>query len=202
MEQQKAEPKKPRAELFTRSGVRLDEATSSLQKSLRMAREDEALYWSIELIRSGFGGHCWRRIQACAWGDFGLADPTVPMFVTLAFVAVMNGSKSLRPHEIRMEPLGPAILRICRAPASRGADDATWLTEERIKRGWKVAVRDEALDQHCERGRQMGRRLAFWFSTASRLANHVEIEGDRYGRAVRELLMLPQETPPDDAPAS
>ena len=199
MEQEKPVEKKERKELLTRGGFRLDEATSALQKSLRRSREEDSLFWACELIESGYGAHAWRRIQACAWEDFGLADPTVPMFVTLAFVAVMNGSKSMRPHEIRMEPLGPAILRLCRARASREGDDAVWLTQERRKRGWRLEIPDEARDQHTAAGRELGRGVAFWFETASVLANHIEVDGDKYGKAVRALLALPEETPPQDA---
>ncbi len=154
------------------------------------------------MIESGYGAHTWRRIQACAWEDIALGDPDAAMFVTLASVAVMNGSKSMRPHEIRMEPLGPTILRLCRARASREGDDAVWWAQESRKRGWRLEVADENLDEHTTRGREMGWGVAFWFAETSRLVNHVEVEGDRYGKAIRALLAPPEKAPPQDAPGS
>jgi len=202
MEQKKVEPKKPRTELVCRSGVRLDEATSSLHKAVRRGEEQAALYWSLGLIESGYAAHCWRRITAMAWEDIATGDPDAALFATLAFVAVMNGSKSLRPHEIRMEPLGPTILRLCRSTAkSREGDDATWWMQEQRRRGLRLEVQEYAKDEHTAAGRSLNRGRSFWFQEASRLVGHIEVAGDVYGRRVRELFAS-EETPPGDAPAA
>jgi len=96
---------------------------------------------------------------------------------------------------MRSEFLGVVLLRLCRSCKNREGDDAVWWAGERRKRGWRLAVPDEARDWHTRAGREMGRGLKHWFTEAARLENEVQIMGNRYGRLIRELLGSGEQEP-------
>lgn len=184
------------AEMRTVNGYHLDEVVSSLQKAIRRADEAGALYWSLELSESGFGAYAWRRFMTIAFEDVGLGDPQALLVTVAGWLATKESTKSFtKPPGMRTEALGVVVLTLCRAGKNREGDDAVWYASERRKRGWRLAVPDEALDWHTVRGRQMQRGLAFWFAEAARLENEVQIMGNRYGRLVRELLGSGEQEP-------
>ena len=49
------------AEQLTPGGHRCDEATSAMQKTIRRAKEREALYWATELAMAGYTAYVWKR---------------------------------------------------------------------------------------------------------------------------------------------
>ena len=185
-----------RRELVTKGGYDLGQVVSALQKAIRRADEAGALYWALELSDSGFGAYCWRRLLTIAVEDVGLGEPAAVVLTACAWWITKEKTKSFsRPPGMATEPLGVAVLTLCRAQKSREGDDAVWYASERRKRGWRLAVPDEALDWHTVRGRQMQRGLAHWFAEAARLENEVQIMGNRYGRLVRELLGSGEQEP-------
>jgi len=57
----------------TLGGYLTSEVTSALQKSIRRALEEEALFWATELDLAGFGANAWKRLRIIASEDIGLA---------------------------------------------------------------------------------------------------------------------------------
>ncbi len=66
---------KPHYVLKTKGGYLLDEVVSALQKCIRRGREEEAMYWALEMAESGCGKYLWRRLMIIGAEDVGLADP-------------------------------------------------------------------------------------------------------------------------------
>jgi replication-associated recombination protein RarA len=56
-------------------GYPLDEIVSALQKEIRRGKTEEAMWYAVELNRSGYGGYCWRRLMVVATEDVGVGDP-------------------------------------------------------------------------------------------------------------------------------
>lgn len=176
----------------TAGGYALDEVTSALQKCIRRGLEEEAMFWALEMADSGYGQYLWRRLMVIAAEDIGLADPQALIVASGGWLATKESTKSFTsPPGMKLEFLGPTILYLCRAPKNREGDDFCWYIMERRKRGLRLQVPDFALDEHTDRGRQMGRGRAFWFEEASKLHGTVEIDANKYGTLVRQLLNHP-----------
>lgn len=184
-----------RYELKTLGGYALDEVTSALQKCIRRGLEEESLFWALEMSDSGFGQYLWKRLMVIAAEDIGLADPQALALTTMGWLATKESTKSFSPKDgqpgMRLEFLGLVILYLCRAPKNREGDDFCWYIMERREKGWRLSVPDFALDDHTERGRQLGRGREFWFTEASKLSPEVQVKGNKYGALVRQLLQHP-----------
>jgi hypothetical protein len=144
--EQQALPVQPRREPPpTWRGYRLDEVTSSLQKSIRRGLEDDALFWAIELDHSGYGEYCWSRLFVVTSEDVGLADPHMPAVIHALYenwLAIRKRFRGRRPGPAtsiggERLPLAHAVLLLARAPKSRIVDHAnawhTHLAEEGIR---------------------------------------------------------------------
>lgn len=178
-----------RSEIRTKHGHPLDEVTSALQKSIRRGLEEEAMYWACELSESGYGQYLWKRLMVISSEDIGIADPMALVLTTCGWLATKGSTSSFtKPPGMRTEFVGPVILYLARSKKSREGDDFCWYIMERRQRGWKVAIPDFAVDDHTERGRRLKRGRRFWFEEASKLANMVVIEGNKYAAKVRELF--------------
>lgn len=181
--------KKPFYLAETTGGFQLDEVASALQKSIRRGLEQEAMFWVLELVESGYAKYAWKRLTIIAAEDIGIADLQAVIVTYAAWAATKDFSSSFsKAPGPRLEFLGPVVLYLCRAPKSREGDDFCWYVMERRARGWKIPVPDFAVDDHTARGRKLGRSREFWFREASKLVNAVVIQGNRYGAAVRELF--------------
>lgn len=181
--------KKPYYLARTAGGHPLDEVTSSLQKSIRRGLEEEALYWALEMAEAGYGQYLWKRLMVIAAEDIGIADPQALILTYAAWASTKDATSSFsKPPGMRTEFLGPVILYLARSKKSREGDDFTWFIMERRARGWKLPIPDFAVDDHTQRGRQLKRGRRFWFEEASKLANMVVIEGNKYAAKVRELF--------------
>lgn len=168
-------------ELKTHGGYRLDEVTSALQKCIRRGVEEESLFWALEMSDSGFGQYLWRRLMVIAAEDIGLADPQALTLTVSGWLATKEATKSFtQPPGMKTEFLGMALLYLCRAAKNREGDDFICYLMARRQRGLRLTVPDFALDEHTERGRQMGRGEEFWQEESSKLDKPVVIEGDKY----------------------
>lgn len=175
-------------ELKTHGGYALDEVTSALQKCIRRGLEEEAMYWALEMADSSYGQYLWRRLMVIAAEDIGLADPQALVLTTLGWIATKECTKSFtKTPGMKTEFLGMVILHLCRAAKNREGDDFACYMMERRKRGLWLPIPDYALDEHCERGRQMGRGEEFWWMESSKLNKAVPIEGDKYKGLLRGL---------------
>lgn len=181
--------KKPFYLAETTGGYPVGEVTSSLQKSIRRGLEQEAMFWVLELVESGYAKYAWKRLTIIAAEDIGIADLQAVIVTYAAWAATKDFSSSFsKAPGPRLEFLGPVVLYLCRAPKCREGDDFCWYIMERRKRGWKLQVPDFALDDHTNRGRKMKRGRKFWFDEASKLENAIEVRENMYGKLVRELL--------------
>jgi len=71
--------------LETVHGYPLDEAVSALQKCVRRSMVDEALWWAMEMNKSGFAAYCYRRLMVIANEDIGIADHFAPVLVNACY---------------------------------------------------------------------------------------------------------------------
>jgi replication-associated recombination protein RarA len=154
-------------------GYEFAEVASALQKCVRRGQEEQALYWSAELDRSGYGRYLWYRLQIIACEDVGLAEgPQLFAEIRALYEAWKEVLAKKHGHKPERLFLGQAILRLVRAKK-------TELVGEALSCHWEIndklfEIPDYALDPHTERGRKMGREMPdFWDITY-----HLENEGD------------------------
>ena len=139
------------------------EVVSALQKCIRRGLDDDAVYWAVELERSGLGAWCWKRLRVIVSEDVGLAWPEGPAVIAALHAAYLdlkrNAPKVPRQRPWRM-PLVHAVLALARAPKSRLVD-VVQITA--FRDGERRELPDVALDRHTGRGRRMGRGWQhFW----------------------------------------
>jgi len=200
-----------------KSGVPYDEVISGLQKMIRRGKEREALVLAQELFDNGFHGAVARRLMIISAEDIGLANPAVVSQVyTLCLGYLMSKKES---SSGRVEPLAliMSIILLARSPKNRECDDAQIVTIARTKAGKdsaaKVISKNETVivDTHTQRGRarlatQAAETLQAYEDVAMRefltvgtqLSPHVEVDGNKWGREVRELYGLTYEGPDSD----
>jgi replication-associated recombination protein RarA len=149
-------------QLYTERGFDAREVVSALQKMIRRGQTDDALYWAVELDRSGYGAWCWKRLRIITSEDIGPAWPEGPAtihalhqtFLDLRKAEVRSGQKSSRMILIH------AVILLADAPKSRICDVANIVhyNDDEVRE-----LPDVALDQHTARGKRMGRgQDHFW----------------------------------------
>lgn len=165
-------------DIKTKKGYDFFECSSALQKCIRRGREDEALYWAVELYDSNFGEYVWKRLRIMSSEDVGLAEPLMPANIWALYRMYQEQAKK---KEDKNEPqrlfLTHAVLLLCRARKSRMIDWSllwAWLTHP-FRR---LEIPDFALDKHNERGRRLGRSWKHFFDEGTRLYPHQQAEGE------------------------
>lgn len=76
-----------RFKMKTKNGYNLDEVVSALQKSIRRGLEEDAMYWALEMVDSGYIRYMWRRLLVIASEDIGPADPQTVILISSLYVA-------------------------------------------------------------------------------------------------------------------
>lgn len=104
----------------TRRGYDAREVVSALQKSVRRSDVDAALYWSVEMARSGLGAWLWKRLRIIAVED---CSPEAVGLV--ADVKALNdqwaaAQKRSDGHEILF--VARAVISLATAPKNRVVD--------------------------------------------------------------------------------
>lgn len=140
----------------TKHGYPLDEVTSAMHKEIRLADEEAALFWGLELYEAA-PYYFWKRVLIQAAEDVGLADPYVVVIVS-ALAKAWEFCKQHSRWYVDPEHVVMALLVLCRAQKSTEVDDAKTLVDERMEAGLKLEVPDYALDVHTKRGKEMGRK--------------------------------------------
>ncbi len=139
------------------------------------------MFWALEMSDSGYGQYLWRRLMVIAAEDIGLADPQALTLTVSGWLATKESTKSFtQAPGMKTEFLGMVVLYLCRSPKNREGDDSVYYLLVRRKKGLRLQIPDYALDEHTERGRQMGRGEDFWWAESSKLDKPVVIEGDKY----------------------
>jgi len=126
----------------------MGEVRSALNKAIRRGQEDQALYWSTEIVRSGFEAYLWSTLFVIMSEDIGLAEPALPATMWGLYDMWELQRKKKNPNRPERLFWAQAVLLCVRARKSRIVDDALcahWGTDERL-----YEVPDEALDPHTQ----------------------------------------------------
>jgi hypothetical protein len=200
-----------------KSGAAYDEVNSGLQKMIRRGKEREALILAQEMFDSGFHAAVARRLMIIACEDIGLANPQLVSQVNMLCAGYLLAKKDCPSGRVEPLPLIMSIIMLARSPKNRECDDAQIVTIDRVKSGKdsaaEVISENEELivDCHTERGksrlsaqaaetRQPFADLATreFLTVGAQLTPHVEVNGNLWGREVREMYGLQYGEPDDD----
>lgn len=160
------------------NNYKLDEVVSALQKEIRRGNELMASYWVFELNESGFWRYCFRRLQVICGEDIGLANPEAMILISSTYSSLLAQDKIKKIIQVDNNIIGMVVCYLARSPKSRHVDYLGGVILKRKEQGWKPEIPDFALDQHCERGRAMGRGDDEFFRTGSMIKNKKHIEGE------------------------
>jgi replication-associated recombination protein RarA len=150
----------------TQNGYDTNEVVSALQKAVRRSNPDAAIYWAVELTRSGYGAWCWKRLRTIASEDIGPAAPGLAADIRALYENWKQEQKSEdKDNKAGVLYLIHACMALCLAPKNRAVDWAAW-AYDRMPR---LEIPDEALDQHTMRGKRMGRGSEHFIEEASKL---------------------------------
>lgn len=176
-EEQKIDKHKP-FELRTKNGYRLDEVVSALQKEIRRGNELMASYWAFEMNESGYWRYCFRRLQVVAGEDLGLANPEAMILVSSTYSSLLAQDKVKKIIQVDNNVLGFIVSYMARSKKSRVVDYIGGIILKRKEQGWKPKIPDYAIDEHTEKGRELGKDDNEFFREGSRIANKQKIEGE------------------------
>lgn len=162
-----------RPPIKTANNYNLDEVVSALQKAIRRGDERQALYWAVEMDKSGFAAYLWRRIFIICSEDIGLAEPNLPAQIMALYQMWEHLTKHSKKNGGQGEPINlfHAVMLLARAKKSRVVCDACVLHYESPEIVERLEIPDYALDQHTGRGRRMKRRLQHFLEEGARLEN-------------------------------
>lgn len=184
-------------------GYAADQAVSALQKEIRRADSDGAVWWAHELNMSGLGAWVWRRLFIITSEDIGLAEPDAP--------AVMNGlyqmSQVLLANQRKPEQGKPTVYPILqvlqaawylsRCPKNREVADLCGVLDFKHQMRDLRPIPDVALDQHTAAGRAMGRgALHFEDQTEAGgrwCKDEVEVDNNRWRKLFYSLWKVPND---------
>lgn len=110
-------------------GYAVDEVASAVQKCVRRGYEDQALYWSFEMMESPNKSHytnLWNRLKVIASEDVGLGQPFMPILIDV----LHRNWKQKHDHVFTIN----AVIALVRAHKSRMVDNAINM----IKSEWKL----------------------------------------------------------------
>jgi len=172
-------------EMRTKSGIPLDIAVSGLQKEIRRANVENAVFIVQDLVLAGFIRYAWRRLMIIAAEDCG-ADPSATILVNACYqndVASSQNFKNGKSNEGVL--ISQATVYLARCLKNRINDDIWCYLLEKRKAGAKPEVKDYFIDQHTEKGRKMGRDDDYWFKEASKIEN--EKGPNPYAKKMEEL---------------
>ena len=156
-------------QVITRRGYEFPEVSSAMQKSIRRADEDGALYWATELDMSGFGEYVWKRLRIIASEDVGIAAAVSGTVFALYQNWIDQRKKKDKNHAPERLFLVHAVILLCRSKKSRIVDHAliTYYHGNLPKR----PIPDYALDKHTPKGRARGRSWDHFWTEGTKLVN-------------------------------
>jgi replication-associated recombination protein RarA len=154
----------------TRRGYQVHEVISAMQKAIRRSQVEPALYWAIELDKSGHTGWAWGRLLTIASEDIGAAAPGVIADVK-ALQAIWKEGKSKGAGSGGLQIVHATIL-LAAAPKSRLVNFAAIIHgSDHMER---LEIPDEALDRHTRRGLSMGRGMDHFMEEGGKLVQPEE----------------------------
>ena len=187
----------------TKSGHPLDEAMSAIQKAVRRGREREAVYWTRELVESGFVRYMLRRLVLIASEECSSDLQLCANIGQLAQNVALSTKEFTGRQECIIET--QMVIALCRAAKSREACDASGVAYHAIKNGFRIEPHAAAVDMHTRRGRAMGKSLGD-FKNEGRYVAGATSDDPRCRNDYEELLWgerqpyLPRPEVPDGEP--
>ena len=169
-------------QVLTVNGFDMFEVVSAMQKSIRRCKEDDALYWGVEMFESGFVSYAWKRLIIIAMEDVGMADPNAIVQIKTLKDVYDSMTKDDKKGQFRL-PFVQAILYLVHAPKSRIVDWAQgfWF-DNNVCQEIRKEIPDYALDTHTRRGKKMGKGINEFFSEGSILENHKVMPNEDFYR--------------------
>ena len=168
-------------QIKTINGYDFFEASSAFQKAIRRGEEDEAMFWMVEIHKSGYAKYLWKRIIIIASEDVGLGDPDVIVRIMALKQSYDYLVKEQNTHNAEILPFIQAALTLIRAKKSRFIDlaYAVYWRNHLEQLGTKT-VPDYALDCHTRKGKKMGRGDVHFYEEGAVInnANLVEREAE------------------------
>ena len=160
-------------QILTRKDYDFFECSSAFQKSVRRGREEDALFFGMELYASGYSKYLWKRIFIIISEDIGLANPMLPVQVQALYQNWTHiVDKNVADGTL---PIIQSIIMMCRSKKSRAMDHAkVWA----LFSDNKPPIPDYALDTHTRRGKKMGRKLDFFKEVGSVVTNKMDNVND------------------------
>lgn len=150
----------------TQCGYDYYEVISALQKSVRRGLEEDAFYWSVELIESGYLPHLLNRLVVIAHEDCS-HDYELHVYADIVTERIRKFHKGKQSWRL---PLANLIMRMCRATKSRESDHfMLYCFMKRATSDEKKSIPDYALDRHTRRGKKMGRGEKFFRNVSTKL---------------------------------
>jgi len=158
-------------EMRTKSGISLDVAVSGLQKEVRRGNIENAVFLVQDMVMAGFIRYAWRRLMIIAAEDCG-ADPIPTMAVHACYENDKMSSQDFKNGKGNEGVLiTQAVVFLCKSKKNRFNDDLWCYLLKIRKDGQKPIVKDFFLDEHTEKGREMGRKEDYWYRESSKLEN-------------------------------
>lgn len=153
----------------TVSGYSLDEVVSALQKAIRRGDERQAVYWAVEIDKSGYGNYAWKRLKIISAEDVSINEVGISTEIWALFSMWQELSKK-KDHNAPLFLIKGTIL-LCRAKKNRMVCDATVLHYETAELVERLEIPDYALDQHTVRGKRMQRGVKHFLESSAKLEN-------------------------------
>jgi replication-associated recombination protein RarA len=161
-------------QLKTPNGYDFFEAASALQKEIRRGKEEQAMFWALELGER-YMDYVWQRLLIISNEDVGLAAPRTILLVNTLHDQYEKIKKKKGTGWRMM--LANAVLALCRAPKTRLADSfACAMTHRRDTLQVRPEVPDYALDAHTKRGKAKGRGLEHWRTEGCRVVGDAGLD--------------------------
>ena len=154
------------------------EVASALQKAIRRSQVEQAVFWAIELDRSGYGLYVWKRLLVITSEDVGLAEPDLPATIWALFQTWKEMNSWKNSNNPQRLPFVHAVILLAQAKKSRMCDHAAcggYNTNDVL-----FQIPDEAYDLHTMKGKRMGRGLEHWYSEAALLVNEADLGHDPF----------------------
>ena len=168
----------------TRNGLAADEVISTLQKSIRRNKVEEACQAAYELYITGplFLDKLWRRLLTISVEDIGFGNLQAAVQVN-----TLNEVRKSYAYDDGDQPMYfiHAIRLLCACTKDRSSDYLKNIIIKESAMGKIMEVPDIALDKHTKRGQEMGRGSKHFFEEATKVIPQLEIDNDyreRYGK--------------------
>ena len=158
---------------------------SSLQKSIRLSRPQDALYWAHELLESNMGGQLWSRLTIISVEDM---SGLIPVVAITTMKKLYYDLKDKKPEEAKLIAL-KATRELAINSHDRTVDDYLIYRKELERRHqFKLKpIPQIAYDGHTRTGKQLGRGLLFFIEKSSKLTR-TKNYNKKYKRELKKLL--------------